>query len=59
MEGLPDTAGACLRRQPPLVVAGRTAPLEYLKLAIDTLSNTANGVDAFGPFSWKRVKPAL
>lgn len=42
-----------------IVVHGSTAPLEYLKLSIDTQANAANGVDAFGPFSWKRVKPAL
>jgi hypothetical protein len=42
-----------------VTVHGSTAPLEYLKLTIDPYANAANGVDAFGPFSWKRVKPAL
>ena len=42
-----------------VIVHGSTAPLEYLKLTIDPQANAANGVDAFGPFSWKRVQPAL
>lgn len=40
-----------------IVVHGSTTPLEYLKLTIDPAANAANGTDAFGPFSWKRVKP--
>jgi hypothetical protein len=39
-------------------VHGSTLPLEYLKLTIDTAANAANGPDAFGPFSWKRVPKA-
>lgn len=42
-----------------VTVHGSTAPIEYLKLTIDPQANAANGVDAFGPFSWKRVAPAL
>jgi len=42
-----------------VTVHGSTLPLEYLKLTIDPDANAANGVDAFGPFSWKRVQPAL
>ena len=40
-----------------IVVHGSTTPLEYLKLTIDPAANAANGTEAFGPFSWKRVKP--
>jgi hypothetical protein len=40
-----------------VVVHGSTTPLEYLKLTIDPAANAVNGTDAFGPFSWKRVKP--
>ena len=40
-----------------IVAHGSTMPLEYLKLTIDPSANAANGVDAFGPFSWKRTKP--
>jgi hypothetical protein len=39
-----------------IVVHGSTLPLEYLKLAINPTANAANGVDGFGPFSWKRVQ---
>lgn len=42
-----------------VVVHGSTAPLEYLKLTIDSTANATNGVDAFGPFSWKRIRPTL
>lgn len=42
-----------------VTVHGSTTPLEYLKLTIDPQANSANGVDAFGPFSWKRMQPAL
>lgn len=40
-----------------VTVHGSTTPLEWLKLTIDPDANAANGADAFGPFSWKRVKP--
>jgi hypothetical protein len=40
-----------------IVVHGSTLPLEYLKLTIDPAANADNGTEAFGPFSWKRVKP--
>jgi hypothetical protein len=42
-----------------VTVHGSTKPLEYLKLTIDPKANATNGADAFGPFSWKRVQPAL
>jgi hypothetical protein len=32
-------------------------PMEYLKLTINPNANAANGSNAFGPFSWARVKP--
>ena len=32
-------------------------PMEYLKLTVNPNANAANGSDAFGPFSWVRVKP--
>jgi len=38
-----------------ITVHGSTTPQEYLKLTIDPAANAANGADAFGPFSWKRV----
>lgn len=40
-----------------VTVHGSTLPLEWLKLTIDPGANAANGTDAFGPFSWKRIKP--
>jgi hypothetical protein len=40
-----------------LVVHGSTLPFEYLKLTIDPTVNAANSDSAFGPFSWKRIKP--
>lgn len=40
-----------------ITVHGSTTPLEYLKLTIDPTANAENGTEAFGPFSWKRVKP--
>jgi len=40
-----------------IVVHGSTLPLEYLKLTIDPAASADNGTEAFGPFSWKRVKP--
>lgn len=40
-----------------VTVHGSTTPLEWLKLTIDPEANAANGTDAFGPFSWKRIKP--
>ena len=42
-----------------VVVHGETQPLEWLKLHIDPKANAPHGLDAFGPFSWKRVQPAL
>jgi len=42
-----------------VTVHGSTAPVEYLKLSIDPYANAANGVNAFGPFSWERVVPKL
>lgn len=40
-----------------LVVHGSVTPIEYVKLTIDPSLNVANGNDAFGPFSWKRIAP--
>jgi hypothetical protein len=40
-----------------VTVHGSTSPLEWLKLTIDPSANAAHGADAFGPFSWARVKP--
>lgn len=37
-----------------VVVHGSTAPLEYLKLTVDSTKNAPNGDTAFGPFSWER-----
>jgi hypothetical protein len=42
-----------------IVVHGETMPQEWLKLRIDPTANAPHGLDAFGPFSWKRVQPAL
>jgi hypothetical protein len=42
-----------------IVVHGETSPLEYLKLRIDPTANAKHGLDAFGPFSWKRAQPAM
>lgn len=41
-----------------VVVHGSTAPLEWLKLTIDTRTG-ADGPTSFGPFSWQREAPAL
>ena len=38
-----------------VVVHGKSFPLEWLKLTVDPRANTANGANAFGPFSWKRM----
>jgi hypothetical protein len=42
-----------------IVVHGETQPLEWLGLHIDPAANAAHGLEAFGPFSWKRTQPAL
>ena len=42
-----------------IVVHGETTPLEWLKLRIDPMANHKHDLDAFGPFSWKRVPPAM
>ena len=42
-----------------IVVHGETTPLEWLKLRIDPLANNKHDLEAFGPFSWKRVQPAM
>lgn len=42
-----------------IVVHGETLPLEWLQLRVDPGANAPAGLDAFGPFSWKRVRPAL
>jgi hypothetical protein len=42
-----------------VVVHGETMPLEYLKLRIDPMGTAPHGLEAFGPFSWKRVQPAM
>lgn len=38
-----------------VVVHGSTAPLEYLKLTVDSSKNAPNGDSAFGPFAWSRL----
>ena len=38
-----------------VVVHGSTAPLEYLKLTVDSSKNAPNGDSAFGPFAWARA----
>jgi hypothetical protein len=40
-----------------ITVHGSTFPFEFLKLVIDPAANAANGTNAFGPFSWTRVRP--
>ena len=41
-----------------LVVHGSTAPMEWIKLTIDSKVNAPAGPSAFGPFSWTRqVQP--
>jgi hypothetical protein len=42
-----------------IVVHGETIPLEWLKLRIDPAANHKHDLEAFGPFSWKRVQPAM
>jgi hypothetical protein len=42
-----------------IVVHGETMPLEWLKLKVDPRANYKHELDAFGPFSWQRIKPAL
>ncbi|MGH8633416.1 MAG: hypothetical protein ACRET7_04710 [Burkholderiales bacterium] len=42
-----------------IVVHGSTAPLEWLKLTIDPDANATKTANAFGPFSWQRIKPKL
>ncbi len=42
-----------------IVVHGETMPLEWLKLSIDPTANAPHGLESFGPFSWKRVQPAM
>jgi len=40
-----------------VVVHGSTAPLEYLRLRIDSTKSNAPSSTSFGPFSWERVVP--
>ena len=42
-----------------IVVHGETMPLEWLSLHVDPAVNAPHGLEAFGPFSWKRVQPAM
>ncbi|MDT8990293.1 hypothetical protein RQP54_05385 [Curvibacter sp. APW13] len=42
-----------------VVVHGETLPLEWLQLRVDPSVNAPQSAQAFGPFSWKRVRPAL
>lgn len=42
-----------------IIVHGETQPMEWLSLRVDPGANAPHGLDAFGPFSWKRVRPAL
>jgi hypothetical protein len=40
-----------------VVVHGSTFPLEWTELTVDPRAHAANGAEAFGPFSWRRVAP--
>jgi hypothetical protein len=40
-----------------VVVHGSTFPLEWLRLTVDPRADSANGSNAFGPFSWEEVQP--
>lgn len=40
-----------------IVVHGESMPMEWLQIRIDPRANAPHGLDAFGPFSWKRVQP--
>lgn len=42
-----------------IVVHGETLPMEWLSLRVDPAANAPHGLDAFGPFSWKRVQPSM
>jgi hypothetical protein len=42
-----------------IVVHGETFPLEWLKLRIDPMANNRHELEAFGPFSWRRIQPPL
>jgi hypothetical protein len=42
-----------------IVVHGSTAPMEWLKVKVDPLSNYSNGDNAFGPLSWERINTGL
>ena len=42
-----------------IVVHGETMPLEWLKLRIDPTVNNKHELEAFGPFSWKRMQAAM
>jgi hypothetical protein len=40
-----------------IVVHGSTLPLEYLRVSINAKRPPVTGPNAFGPFSWERVRP--
>lgn len=42
-----------------IVVHGEATPAEWLKLRIDPDAKAGTGPNAFGPFSWTRVQPAM
>jgi hypothetical protein len=42
-----------------IVVHGETMPMEWLRLHVDPTVNARHDLEAFGPFSWKRMQPAL
>jgi len=42
-----------------VVVHGSTFPMEWLRVTINPGTNAAAGANAFGPFEWQRVQPAL
>lgn len=42
-----------------ITVHGSTLPLEWIKLSVDPSADYGNGPEAFGPFRWTRVRPAL
>jgi len=42
-----------------IVVHGSTLPLEWLRLSMTPRVSAPRGGNAFGPFLWQRIQPAL
>ena len=42
-----------------IVVHGSTLPLEWLRVSITPRVSAPRGGNAFGPFLWQRIQPAL